>query len=85
MEIKAYLKSLGDESAREALALKCETTLGHLRNVSYGLRPPAPELCVLLERESKGAVTRREMRPDDWQRIWPELAELPTPTTEQPA
>lgn len=24
---------------------------------------------------TKGAITRREMFPDSWQRIWPELAE----------
>jgi DNA-binding transcriptional regulator YdaS (Cro superfamily) len=26
-----------------------------------------------IEAYTAGAVTRREMRPDDWQRIWPEL------------
>lgn len=27
-----------------------------------------------IEAYTEGAVTRRDMRPDDWQRIWPELA-----------
>ncbi len=27
-----------------------------------------------IEAYTAGAVTRRDMRPDDWQRIWPELA-----------
>lgn len=39
------------------------------------------EHCALIERACNGAVTRQELRPDDWQRIWPELA---TQTTEQP-
>lgn len=31
--------------------------------------------CVTIERLTEGAVTRRDLRPDDWQDIWPELAE----------
>lgn len=31
------------------------------------------EHCVTIEIETKGAVGRRELRPLDWQRIWPEL------------
>lgn len=30
---------------------------------------------AVIERVTDGAITRREMCPDDWQRIWPELAE----------
>jgi DNA-binding transcriptional regulator YdaS (Cro superfamily) len=33
------------------------------------------EHCVSIERATKGTVTRRELRPDDWQDIWPELVE----------
>lgn len=33
------------------------------------------EHCAAIEQASNGAVTRRDLRPDDWQRIWPELAE----------
>lgn len=36
-------------------------------------RVPAAH-CVAIERETKGQVTRRELRPDDWELIWPELA-----------
>jgi len=32
-----------------------------------------PEHCAAVEIATKGAVTRRELRPDDWHRIWPEL------------
>ncbi len=31
--------------------------------------------CAAIEMVTGGAVTRRELRPDDWQRIWPELAD----------
>lgn len=31
--------------------------------------------CVVIERLTQGAITRRDLRPRDWQQIWPELAE----------
>jgi DNA-binding transcriptional regulator YdaS (Cro superfamily) len=33
----------------------------------------APEHCVVIERETAGKVTRKDLRPDDWWAIWPEL------------
>jgi DNA-binding transcriptional regulator YdaS (Cro superfamily) len=33
------------------------------------------ERCVSIESATGGEVTRKELRPDDWQAIWPELAE----------
>lgn len=33
--------------------------------------------CVAIERATAGAVTRRDLRPDDWAEIWPELADSP--------
>lgn len=59
---------------RDAFAARCESTRGVLQNIMYGVRPCNPELAVLIERESAGQVTRRELRPSDWHRIWPELA-----------
>ena len=34
-----------------------------------------PEHCVSIEQATGGAVTRRDLRPNDWQAIWPELAD----------
>lgn len=31
--------------------------------------------CAVIEAQTGGAVTRRDMYPEDWRRIWPELAE----------
>lgn len=36
-----------------------------------GARVPDPEICVRIEKLTK--VTRRDLRPADWHRIWPEL------------
>ena len=32
-----------------------------------------PLHCAAIEAATNGAVTRRDLRPDDWHRIWPEL------------
>lgn len=40
-----------------------------------------PEWCVAIERAMASKVTRRDLRPNDWWLIWPELitAEHPAP------
>lgn len=72
MDLKTYLSGLTQE-ARERLAVAAGTTYGHMRNVSYGLRQSSAEMAVAIERETKGVVTRKDLRPDDWHLIWPEL------------
>lgn len=42
------------------------------------------ERCVAIERATNFEVTRQDLRPNDWQDIWPELAQAPV-NTEQPA
>lgn len=74
MDLKTYLTPM-DAEAREELARKCGTTRGHLQNVMYGQRPCAAELAVAVEQQTDGAVTRKDLRPNDWAAIWPELAE----------
>lgn len=44
-----------------------------------GRRGIPAEKCTAIERATGGAVTRRDLRPDDWHEIWPELAEQEAP------
>jgi DNA-binding transcriptional regulator YdaS (Cro superfamily) len=39
----------------------------------YADRAPSPENCVALELATDGNVTRKELRPNDWWLLWPEL------------
>lgn len=39
-----------------------------------GVRPVPVHRCVAIERATNGAVTRRDLRPDDCHLIWPDLA-----------
>lgn len=82
MDLKAFLSPLSAD-AREEFAAKCGTSRGHLQNVMYGIRPCAPELAVLIEKHSACAVTRKDLR-DDWQAIWPELADAPRSAANHP-
>jgi DNA-binding transcriptional regulator YdaS (Cro superfamily) len=77
MDIKTYLSSLKSAEARARFAEACGTTAGHLRNCAYEPKPPSPALCVSIERESGGLVTRQELR-EDWAGIWPELVPVKT-------
>lgn len=72
-KLKTFLKPM-TVADREQFAERCGTTWPFLRNVSYGQRVPGEKLCVALERESNGAVCRRDLR-EDWAEIWPELAQ----------
>ena len=40
-----------------------------------GMRPLKPTHCVAIERATGGTVTRKDLRPNDWQDIWPELSQ----------
>lgn len=72
MDLATYLRELPEEQ-REAFAVAAGTTRYHLRNVAFSGKPCGIELAVGIERESRGAVKRWDLRPDDWHRIWPEL------------
>lgn len=54
-----------------------EVTPAMINQLMKGARPVPVEHCYAIEVASKGAVTRRDLRPDDWQKIWPELASTP--------
>ncbi len=42
---------------------------------SSGDRPIPVNKVVAIEQATNGEVTRKDLRPDDWERIWPELSE----------
>lgn len=60
---------------RAVLAQKCRIADQYLYQILSGRREASAELCVLIERESGKEITRQELRPNDWARIWPELAD----------
>ena len=68
-----YINAL-NQGERAAFAASCGTTLSYLRKAASVGQIIHPKACSLIESETAGAVTRRDLRPDDWHVIWPELA-----------
>lgn len=79
MNLHDYLKTTG-RGALQRLS-KDITAYGitaHAPDVSRwasGERPIPVHQAAAIERATGGFVTRQEMFPDDWARIWPELTE----------
>lgn len=69
---------------QSALAEKLGLSPQAVYQWAKGSRPVPPDRCVDIERVTAGAVTRRDLRPADWHRIWPELVteDHPAPTSE---
>lgn len=66
MELKAFLETMSLEQ-RDAFASRCNTSAGHLRNISYGYKTCGEKLAIEIERESEGVVPCEALRPDvDW-------------------
>lgn len=76
--IERAAQCLGSQSI---LAAKLGVTRGAVPQWRMSGRVVPIEHCVAIERLTAGAVTRRDLRPGDWHRIWPELvtAEHPAP------
>jgi len=60
--------------ARTVFAAACGTSVGYLRKAVSSRQLLSAATCVAVERESNGEVVRKDLRPDDWRDIWPELA-----------
>lgn len=72
MKLLDHLQARG---AQRALARKLKIPATLISQWANERRPIPAERCVEIERATDGAVTRKDLRPNDWHRIWPELAE----------
>jgi len=71
-ELRFYLNSLSPDEQKD-FAAQCGTTIGYLRKALSKNHELGAALCVLIEKASSGAVTRKHLHPGDWTSIWPEL------------
>lgn len=80
MNLRDYL-STRPQGSSKLLAKRLGITAVYLSQLASpeNKRVASAALCVSIERETERHVTRRDLRPDDWHLIWPEL------TDEQPA
>lgn len=67
-----FFQSLTSAKKKE-LARYCGVSVGHLRNISYGLRRGSTGLALSIESWSNGEINGRSLGVRNWQRYWPEL------------
>jgi len=72
MLLPEYLSSEGAKTA-SALAAEIGASSSFISQWVKGTRPIPTEFMLKLERATNKAVTRQELRPDDYWLIWPDL------------
>lgn len=75
MKLNTWTSSERGRSLRLANALGLSAPT--ISDWCTGKKAVPVERCVAIERATNGEVTRQDLRPDDWQDIWPELAQSP--------
>lgn len=70
--LRAYLNTLPVKE-QNAFADKCGTTANYLRKAISKGQIFSPKLVVNFEKNSRGALTRKDFHPQDYREIWPEL------------
>ena len=70
MKLKNFLSRRGMTSW---LAQRIGAHTPDVSDWKHGNRRVPVVYCVAIERATGGQVTRKDLRPDDWHLIWPEL------------
>lgn len=73
MELNKYLNQ--ERGRQKFLADLLGIAPPLLSQWATGVRSVPIERCLSIEQATGGQVSRRDLRPDDWQKIWPELAD----------
>jgi DNA-binding transcriptional regulator YdaS (Cro superfamily) len=71
MNLPTFLQTPGLNKA--AFAREIGVSNAMLYQFEKGIRPVPTKYCAAIEVATGGLVTRKDLFPDDWQRIWPEL------------
>ena len=84
MKLHEYLTTNGKVTATQLAALIGIKSVDQVRQWQhgYGGRYPSPEYCLSIERATGGYVTRQDLRPHDFWKIWPDLSHL-TPSAKE--
>lgn len=73
MQLKNYIDELERGDAKK-LADQLNVSSSYLSQMASGRCPISPARCVEIEIATQGKVSRRDLRPSDWVKIWPELS-----------
>lgn len=73
MDLKTYIATK-PRGAASKLASEIEVSVSYLSQMASGAAALSPQRIVEIELATRGEVNRIDQFPDDWQKIWPELA-----------
>ncbi|MGO3892433.1 MAG: transcriptional regulator [Paenalcaligenes sp.] len=76
-KLKTFLSTSG--LTQSQFAQKIGVSQAMVYQILNGIRPVSEKVCVRIEGVSERAVTRQDLRPNDWHEIWPELINLRKP------
>jgi DNA-binding transcriptional regulator YdaS (Cro superfamily) len=71
MDLNTFLSQ--SDSTALSFAKKLGVSSVLISQWKTGKRPVPIERCTAIEVATGGQVTRKDLRPDDWESIWPEL------------
>jgi DNA-binding transcriptional regulator YdaS (Cro superfamily) len=74
MNITAYLKK--HDIPQNRFAEMLDVSAGMVNQWVSGYRPVSPEKSVIIEQITKGEVSRKDLHPNTWRGIWPELKDV---------
>jgi DNA-binding transcriptional regulator YdaS (Cro superfamily) len=66
-----------------ALARYLNTPASYVNNMVHGKKPVPIHHGAAIDAFTGGEVSRKDLFPDTWQRIWPELASTSTPASQE--
>jgi hypothetical protein len=75
-KLRQHINSLSIDEQNE-FANSCGTSISYIRKIlsSNGKLFFGPAICRRIEENTSSLVTRKDLRPNDWREIWPELAQ----------
>lgn len=79
MDLKTYIAS-NERGTAKKLAETLDVSMSYMSQMISGISPISIERCVEIEQATSGAVTRKDLRPTDWPKIWPELKDAEAAT-----
>lgn len=86
MNLRDYWQSLKPESARQAFAEQCGSTLGYFKLLASGHAKCGPDLAIRIEAASDGMVRVESLRPDvPWHVVRGKPDALPDPASQSEA
>lgn len=77
MRLKEYLSARRGEQMRIAKILGVSPS--QMSQMVNGTCHISNKRCVVIEELTSGSVSRKDLKPDDWHSIWPELVDKDCP------